>query len=58
MGNFFDFYSEVTTVVDEVKTVAVVYLYFNKAFDTVSCNIITDKMTKYRLDKWTGLKTG
>lgn len=57
MGNF-DFYNEVTALVDEVRTAAVVYPYFNKAFNSVSCNIITEKMTKYGLDKWTGLKTG
>ncbi|GAB0206739.1 mitochondrial enolase superfamily member 1 [Grus japonensis] len=30
-----------------------VYLDFSKAFDTVSDNSLIDKLTKYRLDKWT-----
>lgn len=35
----------------EGRSVAVVYPYFNKTFDTASSNIITDKLTKYGLDK-------
>lgn len=35
-----------------MKTGYDVYLYFSKAFDTVSYNISINKLTKYRLDKW------
>lgn len=43
---------EVTGLVDEEKAVNTVYLNFSKSFDTVSLNIFTDKLTKYRLDTW------
>lgn len=42
------------SLVDEGRVMNVVYLNFSKAFDTVSHNILIDKMTKYRLDNWTG----
>lgn len=38
---------------DEGRTVDVAYLYFSTAFDTASYNILMDKLTKYKLDKWT-----
>lgn len=31
----------------------VAYLDFSKAIDTVSYNILIDKLMKYRLNKWT-----
>jgi len=39
--------------VDEGRAVNAIYLDFCKAFDTVSHNIVIDKLTKYKLDKWT-----
>jgi len=37
---------------DEGRRVDVTYLNFSKGFDTVSHNFLTDKSTKYGLDKW------
>lgn len=43
---------------DEITGWQVVYFDFSKIFDTVSHNILVDKMMKYGLDKqWVGLKT-
>jgi len=38
--------------VDEGRAVDVVYLDFSKAFDTVSCNILIDKLRKCGLEEW------
>lgn len=51
MTNLVAFYNEVTSLVDKWKAVDVVYLKFNKAFDTISHNNIMDKLIKYGLDK-------
>ncbi|KAK4832344.1 hypothetical protein QYF61_021873 [Mycteria americana] len=40
------FYNETTGLVDEGKAVDSVHLYFSKAFDTVSANILIDKLKK------------
>lgn len=48
-------YNEVTRLVDEERKVDVVSLGFDKAFDTVFCNNPVDKLTRYILDKWTGM---
>lgn len=47
------FYNKVISLMDEGRTVDFVYLDFNRAFGTVSCNILIDKLMKYGLDKWT-----
>ncbi|KAK4816570.1 hypothetical protein QYF61_017960 [Mycteria americana] len=41
------FYDEMTGLVDEGRAVDVVYLDFKKAFDTVSCKILIEKLMKY-----------
>lgn len=41
-------------MVNEEKKVGVVSLDFSKAFDSVFHNTFVDKLTRYRLDKWTG----
>lgn len=33
-------------------TIDIVGVYFSKAFHTLSYNVLTDKLMKYRLDKW------
>ncbi|GAB0183716.1 mitochondrial enolase superfamily member 1 [Grus japonensis] len=47
------FYNKVTSSMDQRRTADFVYRDFNKAFGTVSCNILINKLEKYRLDKWT-----
>lgn len=42
-------YSKVTSVVDKAGTVNIVYLDFSEVFDTVSHNVITDKLVKHAL---------
>lgn len=36
---------------DEGRAAEVVYLRFSEAFDTVSVNIVIEKLTKYVFDK-------
>lgn len=40
--NIVAFYDYMTSLVDEARTVDIVYLNFSKAFDTVSHLILTD----------------
>ena len=42
-----------TSQIDEGRAVDVVYLDFSKVFDTVSHNILIDKLRKCGLDEWT-----
>jgi len=44
------FYDEVTHLVDEGEAVDVIYLDFNKAFDTVSHSILLEKLVVRGLD--------
>ena len=50
MTNLILFYDKVTVLVDEDKTVDVVYLDFSKAFDTVPHNILMEKLAAHGLD--------
>ena len=52
LSSLIAFCNEVTTLVGDGRVVDVVYSDF-KDFDTVSHNIITDKLIKYGLDKQT-----
>lgn len=42
-------YSKVTSLVDKAGAVNIVYLDFSEIFDTVSHNVIPDKLVKYAL---------
>jgi len=60
LTNLISFYDKVTHLVDEGKAVAVVYLDFSKAFETVSHSILLEKLAAHGLDGCTlcWVKTG
>lgn len=51
LTNLLSFYDKVTCLVDEGKTLNVVYPEFSKAFDTVFCSILLEKLTAHGLDE-------
>ncbi|NXG02903.1 RTXE polymerase, partial [Sakesphorus luctuosus] len=53
LTNLISFYNQMTHLVDEGKTLDVVYLDFSKVFDTVSHNILLEKLVAHGLDKCT-----
>lgn len=53
LTNLIAFYDEMSGLVDEERMVDGVYLDFRKAFDSISHNILKDKLVNYGLDKWT-----
>lgn len=53
LTNLTDLYDEVTVMVNEGRAVDIVHLIFKKAFNSISCNILTDKLMKCGLETWT-----
>ena len=53
MTNLINFYSEITSLMDEGGAVDIVLLDFGKVFNTVPHKILTEKLLKYGLDKQT-----
>ena len=53
LTNLISFYDRVTRLVDERQAVNVVYLDFNKAFDTVPHDILVEKPAAHGLDGYT-----
>ncbi|KAK4808570.1 LOW QUALITY PROTEIN: hypothetical protein QYF61_009873 [Mycteria americana] len=53
LTNLICFYNKVTRLVDEGKAVDVIYLDFNKAFDTVSHSILLEKLAAHGLGRCT-----
>ncbi|KAJ7420701.1 hypothetical protein WISP_47391 [Willisornis vidua] len=51
--NLISFYDQVTCLVDEGKSVDLVYLDFSKTFDTVSHNMLLEKLAAHSLDRGT-----
>lgn len=49
--NFVSSYDRMTCLVDEGKDVDVVHLHINKAFDTISQNILLEKLEAHKLDR-------
>jgi len=52
LTNLIAFYDGMTGWIDEGRAVYVVYLDFNKVFNTVSHNILLGKLRKCGLDEW------
>ena len=53
LTNLKNSYDEVTGLVYKRRVVDIVSLHFSKAFDTVSCKILIEKLMKYGLDEQT-----
>ncbi|KAK4823788.1 hypothetical protein QYF61_006510 [Mycteria americana] len=53
LTNLRTFYNKMTGLVDERRTIDIVYLDFSKAFDTVCRKILIDKLLMYGLDEQT-----
>ncbi|GAB0179474.1 mitochondrial enolase superfamily member 1 [Grus japonensis] len=53
LTNLISFYDKVICLVDEGKAVNVVYLDFSKAFDTISHNILLEKLAAHSLEECT-----
>ena len=53
LTNLISSYDQVIFLVDEGKAVDVIYLDFSRAFDTVSHNILLEKLVAHGLDRCT-----
>lgn len=53
LNNLIAFYNDMPGNVDDRKAVEVISLSFSKAFNIIYHKILTDRLMKYRLNKWT-----
>lgn len=53
LTSWVSFYDEMTGSTDVVRGADDAYLDFNKAVETVSYNILINKLMKHKLAKWT-----
>ncbi|GAB0180050.1 mitochondrial enolase superfamily member 1 [Grus japonensis] len=49
--NLIIFHDEMTGLVEKGRALDIIYLHFNKTFNSVSCKILIEKLMKYGLDK-------
>ncbi|GAB0207838.1 mitochondrial enolase superfamily member 1 [Grus japonensis] len=56
LQGFTSFYHEMTDLVDQERAVSIIYLDTCKVFDTVSHNILIDRLLMYGLDEQVGSK--
>lgn len=53
LANLITIFSEMSGLVNEGRAVDMVCLDFSKAFDTISHDILLDKLMKYKIEWWT-----
>lgn len=41
-----------SNLMERMRATDTVFVYFSKTFHTLSYNMLTDKLIKYRLDRW------
>lgn len=52
LGNFISFCDKVTCLVDEGKTVDIIFLYFSKALITILHSVLLDKLSNCEINRF------